>query len=306
MKKTLVVIILIFNSLILISQTNSIGYHFKYKKGLYYLVNPKGKKVKCEPFTFASGFSEGLALVEKDLKFGYIDSTGTIIIDYQFYDAGPFTEGVAYASNYDKHGYIDKTGQFIIKPQFDLAYPFKNELGIVKQMNPDTTIYGSSQMIYTYISKKGELIGNEFYSSISKRDSIYEAIKGDSIIHIMPDGSKQIIKQSLEQTEPNKIYIVEEMPEFPGGEMGLRNYIARNIHFPPSAQKRSIGSRVYVSFVVDNDGSVVDVLPAKPGPPILLHETMRMIKTLPKWKPGKQDGKLVKVNYIVPVNYNFQ
>nr|WP_321408093.1 WG repeat-containing protein [uncultured Carboxylicivirga sp.] len=282
------------------------NYSFKYKKGLYYLVNPKGKKVKCEPFTFASKFSEGLALVERDLKFGYVDSTGTIVIDYQFYDAGPFTEGIAYASKNGKYGYINKSGQFIIKPQFDLAYPFKQELGVVKQMNPDTTIYGSSKMIYTYINKEGKLIGNEFYSTIYKKYDYFVATKGDSIFHINKRGTRILYEPESLMDEGTTFFIVDEMPEFPGGELILRSYIAKKVHFPLSAQERTISSRVYVSFIVDYNGDVVDVVPAMPGPPILLQETIRVVESLPRWKPGKQGDRPVKVSYTIPMNYDFR
>ncbi len=304
MYRLTVLLILSLSFNLLFAKDKNTSYHFKYKKGLYYLVNPKGKKVKCEPFTFANRFSEGLALVEKDLKFGYVDSTGKVVIDYQFYDAGPFVEGVAYASKNGKYGYINKTGEFIIGPQFDLAYPFKGEYATVKKMNTDTTVYRNSKMIYTLIKKDGELIGKDFYTSILKMDDYYQATKGDSVFHIKADGTIETVEEEAEKEIVSEFFVVEEMPEYPGGEKGLRQYMAQNIHFPISAQCNSISTRVFVSFVVNKYGDVVDVVPAQPGPPILLQETIRMIETLPKWKAGRHEGKAVSVSYTVPLNFD--
>ena len=309
MKKYILLSILslIINSII--AQNNKTDYHFKYKKGEYFLVNPKGKKVDCEPFTFANKFSEGLAVVERNLQFGYIDSTGNMVIDFQYYDAGPFVNGLAYAAkNGGEYGYINRTGKFIAQAQFDLAFPFGDNYGVVKDMNPDTLVYGNGKMIEGLVTREGQLIGDECFTSIDEKEDYYLAYKGDSVFHIFNDGRKELVKAPKDNGSANDsvFFIVEEMPEYPGGEEALRRYVGSNIRYPLSAQKNGIQQRVYVSFVVDTDGGVIDVVPAQPGSPILLQETIRLLESMPRWKPGSQRGKNVKVSYVIPLNYNLQ
>lgn len=97
--------------------------------------------------------------------------------------------------------------------------------------------------------------------------------------------------------------IVEEMPEYPGGEKALRSFIATNIKYPVPAQEKGIQGVVYVKFIVDTDGSVIESGIARGVDPILDNEALRVVHLLPKWKPGKQKGEAVKVNYTIPVSF---
>ena len=98
--------------------------------------------------------------------------------------------------------------------------------------------------------------------------------------------------------------IVEDMPSFPGGQQALFNYLSANIKYPVEAQKNGIQGRVICSFVVDKDGSITDVeVKRSSGDPSLDKEAVRVVKSMPKWKPGKQRGKIVRVRYTIPVNF---
>lgn len=97
--------------------------------------------------------------------------------------------------------------------------------------------------------------------------------------------------------------IVEEMPTFPGGDKALRQYIANAVTYPEEAQKNGIQGKVYVSFVVDVDGSVTASKIVRGVDPSLDKESLRVVRELPKWKPGKEKGKPVKVQYTVPINF---
>ncbi len=101
-------------------------------------------------------------------------------------------------------------------------------------------------------------------------------------------------------------FIVEDMPEFPGGETALRKYIAESVKYPPIAQENGLQGRVYISFVVNSKGQVVDVKVARGVDPNLDKEAMRVFQTMPTWKPGKQRGKAVKVSYTMPINFVLQ
>ncbi|WP_282038163.1 energy transducer TonB [Saccharicrinis aurantiacus] len=110
-----------------------------------------------------------------------------------------------------------------------------------------------------------------------------------------------------EETEDAPVFfIVEEMPEFPGGDLELRKYIAQSVKYPVIAQENGIQGRVYVQFVVSTKGAVEQVKVARGVDPNLDKEAIRVVQSMPKWKPGKQRGKAVKVSYTVPINFVLQ
>ena len=100
--------------------------------------------------------------------------------------------------------------------------------------------------------------------------------------------------------------VVEEMPSFPGGNGALMSYLASNIKYPVVAQENGVQGRVIVSFVVERDGSISDVRVARSVDPSLDREAQRVVKSMPKWKPGKQNGSAVRVKYTVPVVFRLQ
>ena len=112
--------------------------------------------------------------------------------------------------------------------------------------------------------------------------------------------------EEVEEEEAQVFFIVEDMPEFPGGEMALRTYIANAIKYPVIAQENGIQGKVYVTFVVGKDGSVSNASIARGVDPSIDKEALRVVNTLPKWKPGKQRGKPVNVSYTVPINFVLQ
>jgi len=97
--------------------------------------------------------------------------------------------------------------------------------------------------------------------------------------------------------------VVEEMPEFPGGMEALLKYLGTNIKYPTIAQEQGIQGRSIIEFVVNKDGSIVDPNVIKSLDPSCDKEALRVIKAMPKWKPGKQRGKPVRVKYTVPVQF---
>ena len=104
-----------------------------------------------------------------------------------------------------------------------------------------------------------------------------------------------------EVVEQEIFQIVEEMPSYPGGEKALLEYVAKNIKYPQIARETGIQGRVFVGFVVEPDGSVSNVKILRGIGGGCDEEAMRVIKSLPKWKPGKQRGKAVRVSYQIPV-----
>ena len=116
------------------------------------------------------------------------------------------------------------------------------------------------------------------------------------------------VEAPVEEEDEEVIFVVvESMPEFPGGQQALFKYLAENVKYPVIAQENGIQGRVICQFVVNKDGSIVDVVAVRSsGEPSLDKEAIRVIQSMPKWKPGKQRGKPVRVKYTVPVNFRLQ
>jgi periplasmic protein TonB len=120
------------------------------------------------------------------------------------------------------------------------------------------------------------------------------------------DAKPVIGEEKTNEAESEIFVIVEDMPEFPGGEVQLRKWIAANIKYPVIAAENGIQGKVYVQFVVDKDGSITNARIARGVDPSLDQEALRVVNNLPKWKPGMQRGKPVRVSYTVPINFQLQ
>lgn len=107
--------------------------------------------------------------------------------------------------------------------------------------------------------------------------------------------------------EENKVFdVVEQMPSFPGGTSALMAYLSSHVKYPAVAEENGIQGRVTVQFVVEKDGSVTDVKTMKSVDPSLDREAERVVRSMPKWIPGKQNGSAVRVKYFVPVVFRLQ
>ena len=100
--------------------------------------------------------------------------------------------------------------------------------------------------------------------------------------------------------------VVEEMPSFPGGSAALMSYLNGNTKYPVVAQENGVQGKVIISFVVERDGSISDVKVARSVDPSLDREAQRVVKSMPRWTPGKQNGQTVRVKYTVPVVFRLQ
>lgn len=110
---------------------------------------------------------------------------------------------------------------------------------------------------------------------------------------------------STAQTKKNDMLfsVVEVMPQYPGGQIAMLQYLMKNIKYPEQAMKKGIQGRVAVSFIVEKDGSISDVKPVLSVHPLLNKEAVRVVKSMPKWSPGKHNGKPVRVRFNLPVMF---
>jgi len=177
---------------------------------------------------------------------------------------------------------------------------------------------------------KDSLILEEIRSSVyklkfsSKRNSFkcQVDVKKNKTMHVLVDVEnktckieeidyKPYLRQKLEGKNrfvvPDNVRsIVDEMPEFPGGMIGCQRYIAQQVRYPIEAMKKGVVGKVYVNFIVNKNGEVVNVRKVRPVHPLLDREAVRVFSKMPLWKPGRHKGKLVDVSFIFPINFQIE
>jgi periplasmic protein TonB len=137
-------------------------------------------------------------------------------------------------------------------------------------------------------------------------------VEDDLIIDAEADETTEIqeyipIEIDEEVVEEAPIFtVVESMPEFPGGLQELYNFLGNNIKYPVMAKESGIQGRVFVTFVVERDGSITDVRIIRGIGGGCDEEAIRVVESMPKWQPGKQRGKPVRVQYNLPVRFTLQ
>ena len=143
----------------------------------------------------------------------------------------------------------------------------------------------------------GETLVFAYIGYESTRLCVGKPMAGEDLkIGLLPEGSN-----------PNQSFdVVEEMPQFPGGNDALMKYLASNVRYPEVAEKAGIQGRVIVTFVVGSDGSISDATILKSVDPSLDQEALRLVNGMPNWTPGKQDGKPVRVKYTIPISFALQ
>jgi protein TonB len=118
----------------------------------------------------------------------------------------------------------------------------------------------------------------------------------------------KVEEDKREEVEENVVFkVVETMPSFPGGDAALMKFISDNVRYPAIAQENGIQGRAICQFTVEKDGSITDIqILRSAGDETLDKEAKRVIKSMPKWSPGKQRGKAVRVSYTIPINFRLQ
>lgn len=115
-----------------------------------------------------------------------------------------------------------------------------------------------------------------------------------------------ITDDSQERENDGLFLVVEEMPEFPGGEAALRRYLATAVKYPIIAQENNIQGRVSIQFIINTKGEVTKATVLRGVDSSLDKEALRVVESMPRWKPGKQRNKTVRVSYTVPINFVLQ
>lgn len=171
--------------------------------------------------------------------------------------------------------------------------------------NETKVVFHGDTAIITGTPENIRKLENMFSSNLSVKSQ--RSAGSTATLRVTNKVPAENLAKTREPAEDEQVFfIVEEMPEFPGGEAALRNFIAQTIKYPVAAQDLGIQGRVYVSFVVSKTGKVTDAKIARGVDPVLDQEALRVVNALPLWKPGIQRGKPVNVSYTVPINFALQ
>ncbi|MDR2010422.1 MAG: TonB family protein [Bacteroidales bacterium] len=308
------------------------------EKGKYGFIDKEGKEIipKIYEYGFdgitAYPFSENLAVIQKKYKCGFIDKTGREVIPCIYDNAYGFSEGLAQVVKNGKYGFVDKTGKEVIPCILDNANAFNGGLTIVEWNDQVGFIDREGYFIGKGIVKHVlELDANniqeysyseeEDVSPISDLDivepEIYEddtfdepSLEDIRIPHIEPEDYDYEENEGVEIEAPtydNQIYEkVDIMPQFSGGEKEMMKFIAQNLKYPAIAIENGIQGTVKVRFIVNRDGTISDITITKSLDSYLDREAIRVIKSMPKWIAGKQNGQNVAVYYTLPINFRLE
>lgn len=132
---------------------------------------------------------------------------------------------------------------------------------------------------------------------------------GDIDIIAPPESSQPTVREKAVEVVPKTdepFVVVEQQPAFPGGLDGLRNFLSKNLHYPRQAASAGVSGRVYVSFVVNTDGSLTDVQVLKGIGFGCDEEARRVVSNMPRWQPGKQSGRAVRVKFNLPISFSLE
>jgi len=185
------------------------------------------------------------------------------------------------------------------------------------EMKKEIPVARETQKFTAPVIKKDELVKEE--NQVKQMDKLDEKVAvGTENKEGVKDRTVEAVRSEIAVAAPppppapkpevaTKVFdVVEEMPSFPGGQGALMQYLASNIKYPVVAQENGVQGRVIVSFVVERDGSISDVKVARSVDPSLDREAQRVVKSMPRWSPGKQNGSTVRVKYTVPVVFRLQ
>ncbi len=180
---------------------------------------------------------------------------------------------------------------------------------IVKQVK--SSIKFTAPVIKKDNEVKKEIVSQEDLNNTKTAVGAFD-VKGNSDQGTVLKAEQDIAQPAPPAPKPsaeieNKVFdVVEQMPSFPGGNSALMSYLNSNVKYPVVAQENGVQGRVVISFVVEKDGSITDVQVVKSVDPSLDREASRVVHSMPRWNPGKQNGQAVRVKYDVPVSFRLQ
>ena len=200
---------------------------------------------------------------------------------------------------------------FSIPTLVKLATPKQKEVKKVEPVAPPPALKSSIKFTAPVIKKDEEVRDDEEIKSQEELTQTKVAIsiadvKGNDELNGKDIAELKEVITKAPEAEEKTYTMVEQMPQFPGGDRELLSFIAKNLHYPTIAQEKGIQGKVFVRFVVSATGDVKDVKVMRSLDPYCDKEAIRVIQSLPKWIPGRQNGRNVPVYYTVPITFKLQ
>lgn len=169
--------------------------------------------------------------------------------------------------------------------------------GLTVLLNQEGKYFYDDEIVNVPTGKEARIIGVYKYQDEYKTVPVIQFYEASPSAMVVP----------TDTIEDTKVYdVVEQMPQFPGGSSALFEYLANSIKYPVAAEDAKLQGRVIVTFTVERDGSITGVRVAHSAGESLDNEALRVVKFMPRWTPGRQKGKAVRVQYTVPVTFRLQ
>ena len=184
-----------------------------------------------------------------------------------------------------------------VEPKKEIPVARETQKFVAPVIKKDELVKESNQMKQMDQLDAKIAVGTETHEGA--KDRTIEAVRNDIAVATPPPAPKEEVTQKV-------LDVVEVMPSFPGGQAALLQYLNSHVKYPVVAQENGIQGRVTISFVVERDGSITDVKVARSVDPSLDKEAARVVSSMPRWTPGKQNGSAVRVKFNVPVVFRLQ
>ena len=184
-----------------------------------------------------------------------------------------------------------------VEPKKEIPVARETQKFVAPVIKKDELVKESNQMKQMDQLDAKIAVGTETHEGA--KDRTIEAVRNDIAVATPPPAPKEEVTQKV-------FDVVEVMPSFPGGQGALIQYLNSHVQSPVVAQANGIQGRVTISFVVERDGSITDVKVARSVDPSLDKEAARVVSSMPRWTPGKQNGSAVRVKFNVPVVFRLQ
>lgn len=283
--------------------------------GLYFFINNL-EGVRTEHYSDAAEYvSDGFIRYKPRAssingyspKWGFLSrSSNYSSIPPKYSEAGDFSEGLAYVGEYSSlwFGFIDKNDNKVFETKYTVSPGALFKDGLIP--------VSDSSRKYAYMNRSGKLITPfKFDYAENFSEGLAVVSIGDKWGYIDKQGNTTFnsltttTNNNVQNTNTEVIDVTETMPSFVGGQTAMFRWISEHLQYPEEAMNKGIKGRVIASFYVEKDGTIGNVEIEKSVHPLLDNETIRLLKSMPKWIPGTQDGSPVRVKYTVPLTYNF-
>lgn len=210
---------------------------------------------------------------------------------------------VKYPKEAEKRGEQGKAYvQFVVKSDGNVDYVQVAKSSGSKVLDDEAVRVVKSMPRWTPAKQDGENVNSMLTLPVAFKLGDVPTVAVDA-----PEGKNEVVDVKITAVDEEIYQVVEQMPEFKGGMHALMKYLSSNINYPKEAADKNIQGKSLIRFVVEKDGSITDVEVARSsGNDLLDQESMRVVKSMPKWNPGKQSGRTVRTRFVLPVMFRLQ